>query len=80
MTAELWIIVAAFLVVFWFWAADRIRVRKLRVEVDTLKRARALVESDRDSQGAMYRAAYRDLLGDYSRLHAAYKRLGGRDD
>ena len=27
-----------------------------------------------------FRAAYRDLIGDYERLHARYKELGGGND
>lgn len=65
----------ALLAVVFAWSA-----RLNYQERKRLERENTVLKSDRDSQATMYRAAYRDLLGDYADLHAAYKQLGGKDD
>lgn len=60
----------ALLAVVFAWSA-----RLNYQERQRLERENTALKSDRDSQGAMYRAAYRDLIHDYTRLHTKYKEL-----
>ncbi|HEY4534807.1 MAG TPA: hypothetical protein VIG71_02345 [Enteractinococcus sp.] len=65
----------ALLAVVFAWSA-----RLNYQERQRLERENTVLKSESDRKAAEYRAAYRDLIGDYERLHAKYKELGGGND
>lgn len=87
MTPVFWCLFAAYLLktvgFFWFWRRNRLLSRNnsdLRHYVRQAIEGRRKLKADSDKRSAEYRAAYRDLVGDYERLHARYKELGGGND
>lgn len=87
MTVAFWVLFVMYLVksvgFFWFWRRNRLLSRNnsdLRYYVQQVIESRRNLKADSDKRLAEFRAAYRDLLGDFERLHARYKELGGGND
>lgn len=82
MTAAFWILLVAYLVktvgFFWFWRRSRLLSRNnsdLRYYVQQAIESRRKLKADSDKRLAEFRAAYRDLITQYERLHTKYKEL-----
>lgn len=68
MTASFWVLFVMYLVKtigFVLLYRSHQRLAELNARIGALH----------DDHAAMYRAAYRDLIGDYTRLHTKYKEL-----
>lgn len=82
MTAAFWVLLVMYLVktVGFFWLLRRHELLAknnddLRYLMRQTIESRRKVKTDSDRKAAEYRAAYRDLIHDFTRLHMKYKEL-----
>jgi hypothetical protein len=76
MTAAFWVLFAAYVVK----SAGFVLLYRSHQRLAALTDEWARDLGQAEAKHLEYRAAYRDLIGDYERLHARYKEIGGGND